>query len=140
VRVAKAEVEEILISMTESRTLETVPEVPEVACVAEEGSMMCMLLWFEMLIFVALEKDIFRVPSVIVVGPSVDLESVSVSTCPLLGVWGIVNGVVAKEEALEEKLLLGWRRRLFAASSAASLMEIAEAFFFLKENLGFGAA
>lgn len=40
VSVANAEVDEILISMTELRTLVTVPEVPEVACVAEEGSMM----------------------------------------------------------------------------------------------------
>ena len=93
-----------------------------------------------MLIFVALEKDILRIPSLMVVCSSVRLLSVSVSTGPLAGVWGIVNGVVAKEEALEEKLLLGWRRRLFAASSAASLMEIAEAFFFLKENFGLGAA
>lgn len=93
-----------------------------------------------MLIFVALEKDILRIPSLMVVCSSARLLSVSASTGPLAGVWGIVNGVVAKEETLEEKLLLGWRRRLFAANSAASLMEIAEAFFFLKENLGFGAA
>lgn len=66
-----------------------------------------MLLWFEMLIFVALEKDILRIPSVMVVCSSVRLLSLSVSTGPLAGVWGIVNGVVAKEEALEEKLLFG---------------------------------
>jgi hypothetical protein len=58
----------------------------------------------------------------------------------LAGVWGMVNGVVAKEETPDEKLLYGWRRRFFAANSAASLIEIADAFFFLKENFGLGAA
>jgi hypothetical protein len=59
---------------------------------------------------------------------------------PLTGVWGIVIGVVAKEETPDEKLLFGWRRRFLAANSAASLIEIADAFFFLKENFGLGAA
>jgi hypothetical protein len=58
----------------------------------------------------------------------------------LTGVWGIVIGVVAKEETPDEKLLFGWRRRFLAANSAASLIEIADAFFFLKENFGLGAA
>lgn len=40
VSVANADAAEMLISITLSRTLVTVPEVPDVACVAEEGSMM----------------------------------------------------------------------------------------------------
>jgi hypothetical protein len=95
-----------------------------------------------MYILSALEKESFRTLAVIeLVVSALTSPGWEPSTAePLTGVWGIVDGVVAKDETPDEKLLLGWRRRFLAANSAASLIEIAEAFFFLNENLGLGAA
>lgn len=56
----------------------------------------------------------------------------------LAGVCGKVSGVVAIDEVKELAVLVC--NRLLAASSAASFIDIADAFFFLKENFGFGAA
>lgn len=103
--------------------------VAEDSALGEEECMMCSLLWFVMV------RALRGGFGLLVFSPSCDAFSSA-------GVWGTVKGVVAKDEVVEDAV--DGCNRLFAANSAASFMEIAEAFFLgnpdLKENFGLGVA
>lgn len=118
----------------------TVPEL--VACDAELGAMMLIALWSLMCMLVTAEKDGRRTPPFVSEMPSLTTAvlfcSESAASCSFRSPGdSLSSGVGAKEEFVLDvsEVTIGARRRCEAASSAASEMEIADAFFrVLKAN------
>lgn len=130
----------VLRSTVQFMRFVTVPEL--VACDAEPGAMMLRALWLLMCMLVAAEKDGRRTPPFVSEMPSltiiVSFRSESAASCSFRSPGeSLSSGVGAKEEFVLDvsEVTIGARRRCEAASSAASEIEIADAFLrVLKAN------
>lgn len=117
--------------------------MPElVACDADAGAMMVIALWLLMLMLVTAENEGRRTPPFVSSMPSLTMAvpfcSDRAASCSFRSPGdSLSSGVGAKEEFVLDtsEVTIGPRRRCEAASSAASEMEIAEAFLrVLKAN------
>jgi len=126
------------MSTTQLVRWESVPCVT--AWDADDGRMMCWSVWPEILMFEDWEKEGLRM-ALLSEGSKAGEEESCSSTASVAGDRRPVAGVGANEDAVVEESdgYSGPRRRRCAASSAASLIDTADAFFFLKENFCLGA-